>query len=176
MRYLVEAHGGLITADSPGEGQGATFAVKIPVLTYHSGTAAAVSSSKTPSLSGVRVMAVDDEADARNILAAILTYHDAEVMMLATAAEVLAQLPVFRPHVLICDLGMPKTDGYSLIEQVRQQPSDRGGQTPAIALTAYAREEDRQRTLNSGFQRHLAKPFDLENLVRAVAQLASDNR
>lgn len=120
-------------------------------------------------------MAIDDEADARSILEAILSFHGAEVMMLNNAAEVLSQLPVFRPQVLICDLGMPKTDGYRLIQQVRSLPKNQGGQTPAIALTAYAREEDKQRTLSSGYQLHIAKPFDLEDLVRAVAQLGFED-
>jgi PAS domain S-box-containing protein len=175
VRYLVEAHGGMITADSPGEGCGATFTVRLPLLITPSPQAATVSSSQDLSLTGTRVMAIDDEADARSILEAILTFHGAEVMMLDNAADLLTQLPVFRPEVLICDLGMPHTDGYNLIQQVRSLPPDQGGQTPAIALTAYAREEDKQRTLRNGYQRHIAKPFDLEELVRAVAQLAASS-
>lgn len=173
VRYLVEAHGGTITADSPGEGQGATFCVQFPLLPHDTTETDTVSFSKTPNLAGIRVMAIDDEADARTILAAILDFHGAEVLVVDNTAEFIAQLPVFQPEILICDLGMPRVDGYSLIERVRSLASEQGGDTPAIALTAYAREEDKERTLNSGFQCHIAKPFDLEELVRAVAELAA---
>jgi PAS domain S-box-containing protein len=173
VRYLVEAHGGTITADSPGEGLGATFTVQLPLLPARSTSeATSMPPVQNQNLAGLRIMAVDDEADARSILEAILTFHDAEVRMATTAAEVLEQLAEFRPHVLICDLGMPSIDGYSLIHHVRNLPPEQGGLTPAIALTAYARDEDRQRTLNSGYQYHIAKPFDLEDLVQTVASLA----
>ena len=173
VRYLVEAHGGTITADSPGEGQGATFSVQLPLLPIDTTESAAVSSSPTPSLGGLRVMAIDDEADARTLLATILEFHSAEVLVLDNAREFMAQLPAFNPQILICDLSMPGMDGYSLIQQVRNLPPEQGGDIPAIALTAYAREEDKQRTMNSGFQHHIAKPFDLEELVQAVAQLVN---
>jgi CheY-like chemotaxis protein len=173
VRYLVEAHGGTITARSDGAGRGATFTVLLPLTsTAPPADSTPQLTSKTLSLEGLRVLAVDDDADARHILEATLTHYGAEVMMATTAAEVMAQLPVFRPHVLICDLGMPEVDGFNLIQQIRGLLPEQGGLTPALALTAYARTEDKRRTLNSGYQQHIAKPFDLDALVKAIAQLA----
>lgn len=172
-RHLVEAHGGTISAESPGPGQGATFTVCLPLLPTES---LPVSADPPPApelnLSGIRVLAIDDEPDARELLVAMLSHHQAEVLTVASAAEVLSALPTFQPHVLVSDIGMPQVDGYSLIQQVRSLPHHQGSQVPAIALTAYARQEDRERALSAGFQHHIAKPIDPDQLVQAIAQLS----
>ncbi|HEY9624710.1 MAG TPA: PAS domain S-box protein [Crinalium sp.] len=172
VRHLVEAHGGTIWADSKGEGHGATFTVRFPLLAPRPDRNQPEDSSKQDlDLTGIRVLTVDDEPDARALLNALLTQYGAEVLMVTSAAEVLASLELFQPHVLISDIGMPETDGYSLIQQIRALSSEQGGQVPAIALTAYVREEDHQHAINSGYQRHITKPLDLEQLVRAVMAL-----
>ncbi|XHX77151.1 MAG: PAS domain-containing protein [Stenomitos frigidus ULC029] len=172
VRHLVEDHGGTINADSPGEGQGATFTVQLPLLDAESEQppAKAVSSDELD-LTGVRILAVDDEPDARELLTALLTQYGAEVLTVTAAAEVLTHLASFQPDVLISDIGMPEIDGYMLIQQIRALPPEKGGQTSAIALTAYARGEDYQQAINSGYQRHLTKPLDLDQLVHVVVEL-----
>ncbi|MGG6241215.1 ATP-binding protein [Nodosilinea sp. AN01ver1] len=173
VRHLVEAHGGTISASSPGEGQGATFTVRLPTVKTLSKMAPV--SRAVPSqlnLTGVRVLAVDDDPDARELVAVMLTQYGAEVMSATSAAEALVALATYRPHVIISDIGMPSMDGYMFIKQVRTLPPDQGGQVPAIALTAYTREADQQQALASGYQRHLSKPFEIEPLVKAVLALA----
>ncbi len=174
VRQLVEAHGGTIQAESPGEGRGATFTIRLPLLKAES----AVSQTdellqQELDLAGIRVLAVDDKPDARELLAALLTQYGAEVTIAASAAEVLATLESFQPDVFVIDIGMPDVDGYALIQQIRALPPEKGGQIPAIALTAYARAEDRQRALNSGYQRHVTKPIEPEQFLQAVVALAS---
>lgn len=172
VRQLVEAHGGAITADSPGEGLGATFTVQLPLLSI---APAIQPLNKYPQqeldLTGIRVLAVDDEPDARELLTVLLTQYGAEVLTVASASEVLANLDSFQPAVLVSDIAMPEIDGYALIQQVRALPSTRGGQIPAIALTAYAREDDYRRAISSGFQHHVTKPLEPERLVQAVLAL-----
>ena len=169
---LVEAHGGTISADSQGEGLGATFTIRLPLLNGELET-----SPPSPlleqelDLTGIRVLAVDDDLDARELLTAVLTQYGAEVLTVASAADVLANLESFQPDVLVSDIGMPDVDGYALIQQVRALPSNKGGQVPAIALTAYAREEDHQQAIASGYQRHLTKPLNLDQLVQVVVEL-----
>jgi PAS domain S-box-containing protein len=177
VRQLVEAHGGTITADSPGEGLGAIFTVRLPLLNV------APQMKQTeelpcqePDLAGIRVLTVDDEPDARELLTVLLTQYGATVKSVASAAEVLATFQSFQPDVLVIDIGMPEVDGYTLIQQIRALPPEKGGQIPAIALTAYAREEDRQRALNSGYQRHVTKPLETDRLVRAVVALVRNER
>jgi CheY-like chemotaxis protein len=172
-RQLVEAHGGIITADSPGEGLGATFTVRLPLLNVE---LEVKQTEELPppelDLTGIRVLAVDDDPDARELLSVLLTQYGAEVLIVTNATQVLANLESFQPDVLISDIGMPGVDGYSLIQQIRALPPEQGGQVPAIALTAYAREADYERTLTSGYQQHLAKPLELQQLVQSVAALA----
>ncbi|MBD2153392.1 PAS domain-containing protein [Leptolyngbya sp. FACHB-16] len=172
VRQLVEAHGGTITADSPGEGLGATFTVQLPLLS--------IAPENQPlhehleeelDLTGIRVLAIDDELDARELLTALLTQYGADVLTVASASEVLVNLEAFQPSVLVSDIAMPEIDGYTLIQQVRALPPSQGGQIPAIALTAYAREDDHQRAISSGFQRHITKPLEPERLVQAVVTL-----
>ncbi|MBI4780857.1 MAG: PAS domain S-box protein [Oscillatoriophycideae cyanobacterium NC_groundwater_1537_Pr4_S-0.65um_50_18] len=176
VRHLVEAHGGTIWANSQGEGQGATFTVQLPLLDTKPETVLPKESSTDElNLEGIRVMAVDDDPDARDLLVALLQQYGAEVSVFSSAAEVLANLAALRPDVLVSDIGMPGIDGYSLIRQVRALPPEQGGQTPAIALTAYAREGDHQQAINSGYQRHITKPLDPEELAQAITTLMQQN-
>lgn len=176
-RSLVEAHGGSIMAASAGEGQGATFTVNLPMLIQErqdSPQLAALPAQPT-SLAGLRILAIDDEADARQLLTAILSECGAQVLSAASAAEGLAQLEHFCPDLLISDIGMPQMDGYSLIQAVRSRATEAGGQVPAIALTAYAGGENQQRAIASGYQRHISKPLDLDLLVQTILALVSES-
>ncbi|HEY9828859.1 MAG TPA: PAS domain S-box protein [Stenomitos sp.] len=174
VRSLVEAHGGKITADSAGPDQGATFTVRFPLLEVEPERQRADSYlGQELDLTGVRVLAVDDEPDARELLATVLTMYGAEVRTVDSAAEVFTALESFNPDVLVSDIGMPDMDGYELIQQIRTLPPEQGGQIPAIALTAYAREEDRQRAMASGFQQQVTKPLEPEQLVQWVVHLVS---
>lgn len=184
VKSLVEMHGGRIRAESPGEGQGATFTVHLPIPAVASTPAPqresadaaqpadAVSESEAPSLAGLKVLIVDDEPDARMLLRRILAEYDAEVLVASNADEGLECLKRARPQLVVSDIGMPGKDGYRFISEVRALPPDAGGRTPAIALTAFAREEDRRRALMAGFQLHIAKPVDPVALVLACARIA----
>ncbi|WOD40214.1 PAS domain-containing protein [Nodosilinea sp. E11] len=171
VRYLVEAHGGTIVADSPGEGQGATFTVKLPLLSSRPSYLAPRASAKPIDLTGVRVMAIDDNPDALALLTLLLEEYGAEVTSLTSAADALSTLIRFQPDVVVSDIGMPHLDGYGLMRQIRALPVEQGGQVKAIALTAYVRDEDAQKALDSGFQRHLSKPIEPETVVLAIADL-----
>ncbi|NEU80648.1 PAS domain-containing protein, partial [Nostoc sp. UIC 10630] len=173
VRQLVEAHGGTIMADSPGVGLGATFTVQLPLLNLQP-EIKQIDELPQPGLelTGIRVLTVDDDPDARELLTVLLTEYGATVLTVASAAEVLANLESFQPDVLVSDIGMPEVDGYSLIQQIRTLTPEKGGQIPAIALTAYARVDDYQRAITSGYQRHVTKPLDPEELVQAVVALA----
>ncbi|HEX8186815.1 MAG TPA: ATP-binding protein [Pyrinomonadaceae bacterium] len=183
VRQLVELHGGAIRAESEGEGMGATFVVSLPFVasedeTRLTGRRAAAPAARLeiecpPALRGLRVLVVDDEADARDMLRAVLEQCDAEVITAGSASEALAVVARLRPDVLISDLGMPGDDGYSLIARVRALPAERGGRIPAAALTAYVRAEDRVKVLRSGFQLHVPKPVEPAELVAVVAHLAA---
>lgn len=172
VRYLVEAHGGGITADSPGEGQGATFTVRLPLLSLT--PVPTTLNQKSPlevDLAGIQIWVVDDSPDTLEVLTISLEQFGAAVVPFSTGADLLAHLQRSRPDILVCDIGMPDMDGYSLIEQIRTTAPRPTRQIPAIALTAYARDEERQRALNQGFQQHMAKPFDPDQLAISVAQL-----
>ncbi|MHC5599228.1 MAG: response regulator [Nostoc sp.] len=173
VRQLVEAHGGTIAADSLGVGLGATFTVQLPLLNVQPEIK---QTDELPQqaleLTGIRVLTVDDDPDARELLTVLLTEYGATVLTVTSAAEVLAILESFQPDVLVSDIGMPEVDGYSLIEQIRTLSPEKGGEIPAIALTAYARVDDQQRAITSGYQRHVIKPLDPEELVQAVVALA----
>lgn len=172
VKYLVEAHGGSVTAASPGEGLGATFTLRLPLV---SGAAARAVAVPPPApeidLAGVKVLTVDDSQDTRELVVMLLERYGGEVRAAASGHEVLAQLSSFAPHVLVCDIGMPAMDGYTLLQHIRRLSPDQGGQVPAIAVTAYAREHDQRRALASGFQRHITKPIDPSTLLRCIADL-----
>ena len=181
VRQLVELHGGTVRAESEGEGKGATFAVSLPFVDFKgeaeraerlSPAAGHLEIDCPPSLQGLRVLVVDDEADTRDMIRAVLEHCKIEVITAGTASEALEAVVQLRPDVLISDLGMPGEDGYSLIAKVRALPAERGGQLPAAALTAYVRAEDRVKVLRSGFQLHVPKPFEPAELVTVVANLA----
>jgi CheY-like chemotaxis protein len=125
-------------------------------------------------LRGVRVLVVDDEADARDLLTLIFTHYGAEVQAVASAAEALAAMDRWLPDVLVSDIGMPDDDGYTLIRKVRALDTDHGGNVPALALTAFSRSEDRKQALSAGFHGHLSKPADPVDLVTTVANLSKD--
>ncbi|MEH2168284.1 MAG: response regulator [Nostoc sp.] len=172
VRQLVEAHGGTIKADSPGEGLGATFTVQLPLLNVEPEINQPDElPQQALELTGIRVLTVDDDPDARELLTVLLAEYGAKVLTVASATEVLANLESFQPDVLVSDIGMPEVDGYSLIKQIRTLTPEKGGKIPAIALTAYARVEDSQRAIISGYQRHVTKPLDPEELVQAVVAL-----
>jgi signal transduction histidine kinase/ActR/RegA family two-component response regulator len=187
VRQLVELHGGSVRAQSDGEGAGATFTVILPVLAAHADrpdeTAVLREHPRAnrrvrldgdlPSLDRLRILVVDDISDARELLSLILEQAGAEVELAGSAAEALERLPQVRPDVLISDIGMPGADGYELIRRVRDLPAEAGARTPAIALTAFARTEDRTRALRAGYQLHIAKPVEPAELVTAVASLAN---
>jgi signal transduction histidine kinase len=174
VRHLVELHGGTVTAESAGEGRGATFAVRLPALPAR--PAAADGGAGRPpgrGAGGLRVLVVDDEPNTREMLALVLSGCGAEVTTVASAREALEALPRVRPDVLISDLAMPGEDGYALIRRVRALPAEEGGRVPAVALTAYALAEDRARALSAGFQLHLPKPVDPAELAAVVENLAA---
>jgi CheY-like chemotaxis protein/nitrogen-specific signal transduction histidine kinase len=173
VRSLVEAHGGTIWAESKGEGQGATFKVQLPLLdTELQRSRPDELPEPELDLTGIRVLIVDDEPDTHELFTVLLTQYGAEVLAVACAAEVLTSLESFQPDVLISDIGMPEMDGYALLQQLRSLPPEKGGQIPAIAVTAYARKEDQQRSLAIGFQHHISKPIDPKRLVQVVSGLS----
>ncbi len=184
VRNLVELHGGTVRVKSPGEGRGSTFIVSLPVSIAHldatrNGRVHPTAAADEPSLEdptidlqGVRVLVIDDEPDARETIQQILELCHAEVWTAASAAEGFAELERRRPDILVSDIGLPGEDGYSLIRRVRALPAERGGRTPALALTAFARGEDRRRALLAGFQMHLSKPVEISELAAVVANLA----
>ena len=175
VRHLVELHGGTVSAESEGVGKGATFTATFPLLNgrteaiAHSGE---ISVAEIRSLDGLRVLLVDDEADAREIISTVILRTGAEVKACISASEALTKLAEWRPDVILSDIAMPEEDGYSFIGKVRSLPRDKGGETPAAALTAYARDEDRVQALAAGYQMHIAKPIGASQLVTMVAKLA----
>jgi PAS domain S-box-containing protein len=177
-RHIVEMHGGTIEASSDGPGQGATFRVKLPTISdQESDLGDARSQRGRPraeqlDLIGIRVLAVDDDADALQLVREILESAGADVIAVTSAGAALDCLASQRPHVVVTDLSMPDMDGFELIEQIRKLTDAVLRRVPAAALTAYARSADRTRALRSGFEMHLAKPVDAAELVAAVGSLA----
>jgi PAS domain S-box-containing protein len=182
VRQLVELHGGTVTAESPGEGAGTTFKVTLPLMSVHHELSdvrrtrplieSHILTDRQPSLNDLRVLVVDDEPDARELVTAVLTGRGAEVVAVGSAGEALAEMERGRFDVLVSDIGMPEIDGYALINKVRQLPKERGGRIPAAALTAYAGVEDRMRALSAGYQMHIPKPVEPAELTTVVASLA----
>ena len=180
-RHFVELHGGTIIAESDGEGRGATFTLHLPAVAVGIGTAAAerpgpvralpVLSGRFEDLTGTKVLVVEDDADGRELMLETLRAAGAHATGAASAAEALDLLPLVRPDVLVSDIGMPEEDGCSLMARIRTIPRENGGDVPALAVSAYAREEDRIRAAAAGFQNHLAKPFEPSELVAQVGTL-----
>jgi signal transduction histidine kinase/CheY-like chemotaxis protein len=178
VKQLVELHGGSVRAESAGEQRGATFVVSLPLGVLRQDDRAHPTSGRMAvarpvelSLEGLKVLVVDDEPDARELLRLVLVAAQADVVTAASASEALALLSSYRPDVLVSDIGMPERDGYQLMQAVRSLPADAGGKTPAVALTAFARSEDRMRALMAGYQVHIAKPLEAHELVVTIASL-----
>lgn len=181
VRHIIELHGGTVHAHSNGEGQGSTFTVYLPIQTaptaphsdHGDGELRGRLSNPNASLRGLRVLVVEDDEDTRELLITVLQRASATVESAGSAKEGLERFGQFRPDVLLSDLAMPGEDGYWLIRHVRNLSPEQGGQTPAIAVTAYAREEDRTRVLKAGFQTHISKPVQPAELVGSLVQFVA---
>jgi PAS domain S-box-containing protein len=182
-RHLTELHGGAIWVKSAGEGRGATFTIHLPLTAVHRGaalderahpgtSAQAPFAIAFPDLTGLTVLAVDDERDARDLIRRLLEECGARVLTAASAEQAIALVERHRPQLLLSDIGMPQADGFDLLRRVRALGPDRGGEIPAIALTAFARPEDRTKVLRAGFRMHVAKPVEAAELCAAVANVA----
>jgi len=190
VKQLVELHGGTVTVKSAGVGCGSTFVVTLPVTPLRpdaheeperrhpesSNAAAPFNTDLCKQIAGLKVLVVDDEADSRAVVQRLLEACNAVVLASASAADALERVAAERPDVLVSDIGMPGEDGYSLIRRVRALGPERGGNVPAVALTAYARSEDRTRSILAGFQMHIAKPVEPSELIAMVASLAGRTR
>jgi len=180
VKQLTELQGGTVRAKSPGEGQGSTFVVSLPIPVVHEDKPVPEKVRPKPApeqdddcsempLAGIRVLVVDDEPDARQLIRRVLDDCGAEVILAATADEAIPIVQTFRPDILVSDIGLPEKDGYDLIRHIRSRFAAKT--LPAVALTAFARAEDRKRALLAGFQTHVAKPVDPSELVAVVASL-----
>jgi CheY-like chemotaxis protein len=181
VRHLVEAHGGHVRAASPGIGKGSQFVITLPAHAVcpaapeYSGTAgmeALAPPRIDVDLSNVTVLVLDDEVDARELISAVLEMHGAKVWTASNASEALRLVQRHQPSVVVSDIGMPETDGYEFVRQLRAEV---GRSPPALALSGFARGQDRVHALKSGFQQYASKPIDPAHLVRLVATLASKN-
>jgi CheY-like chemotaxis protein len=177
VKHIVELHGGTVSVNSAGEGQGATFVVQLPVAVVrplmrgvHPRLGQRVSLLPADAdLSNIVVLVVDDEDDGRKLLSRLLSDRGATVVTAASAAEGLAAIEQHPPDVLISDIGMPEVDGYELVRRIRGRFAETGRRFPMIALTAFARSEDRTRALLAGFATHIAKPVDAAELIATIA-------
>ena len=182
VRHIVELHGGSVHAESPGEGQGATFTVKLPLVIFR--RTADETTRRHPTviddyvqhplakLTDVRVLVVDDEPDSNDVVSTLLATRGAEVRVAGSVAQALEVLARWLPDIVVSDIGMPVQDGYVLLSEIRARESQYGRRIPAVALTAYATQDDRVRVLTAGFQMHVPKPIDPAELTAAVASVA----
>ena len=186
VRHLVEMHGGTVSANSEGEGKGATFTVMLPIAPVYQVDASGgrvhpaardllPPNDITDRLDELKILIVDDEADTRELLKQGLEYCGATVSVAGTAAEALEIITAKTPDILISDIGMPGMDGYDLIRQIRRLPTAKGSKVPAIALTAYTRTEDRLQALRAGYDMHVPKPVELAELVAVAASVVRRN-
>jgi CheY-like chemotaxis protein len=186
VKHMVELHGGNVRVSSEGEGHGAAFSVQLPLLgtnrkmlrsypAYPEAVDPTAVEFNIVNLQGLKVLVVDDEIDARNLIRRVLVDCNAEVLTAASASDALQLIECERPNVLVSDIGMPDVDGYELLRRVRALGQARGGRMPAIALTAFARSEDRTRALRAGFMVHVPKPVEPAELVATVASVAGRN-
>lgn len=184
VKHLVELHGGSVRAASDGEGKGSTFTVNLPIAPLrHEATREHPKTTRNDALNcegvdleGVRILLVDDEIDARTMIGKILTHCGAEVRTAGNADDGVALVQEFGPHLVISDIGMPHKDGYQFIKEVRKLPAEEGGNVPAIALTAFARTEDRTRAIMAGYHIHVAKPVEARELLATVHSVAQRAR
>jgi len=175
VRHLVEMHGGLVSVESEGLGKGTAFFVSLPLRAAadvgFEGDSSPITSDGEGELKGLRILVVDDEVEARGLVGTILRMHGAQTRLVGSTTEAWEQLEAWCPDVLVSDIGMPRENGYQLLERVRQTPSA-FQRIPALALTAYASANDRERAKNAGFDAHLSKPVMPDTLLREVGQLA----
>jgi signal transduction histidine kinase/CheY-like chemotaxis protein len=183
VRHLVEMHGGTVRAESSGEGNGSSFTLHLPLVCKRASqvdeAAPLVDAGRgqtTSPLTGLHILIVDDEPDTRHIMRALLERSGAQVTSAGSVSEALAAIEKSWPDVLVSDIGMPLEDGYDLIRKVRLIESERGAHVPAVALTAYTRDEDRTRSLVEGYQEYLPKPVDPSELIKLLARLAQDKK
>lgn len=186
-RHLVEMHGGTVEAHSEGKGRGATFSVKLPIPAVYPQTSLAgdgggrdrystrPESNGSPSLQGIKILAVDDSSDTRELLSVVLEGCGATVAAASSVREALDVFAGWKADVLVCDIGMPELDGYAFIKAIRQLPPEKGRDTPAIALTGYVRVEDRSRALEAGYQLFVPKPVEASELCAVIANLIRRN-
>jgi CheY-like chemotaxis protein len=183
VKSLVELHGGVVWVESPGEGRGTTVTTHLPLSAVHRDadigevpqpktTSPSVTSFIPADLSGLKILVVDDQSDARDLIKRVLEDCAAEVMTASTADEAIQLIEAQKPDVFVSDIGMPDVNGFELLRRVRALGMARGGKVPAIALTAFARSEDRTRALRAGFLVHVSKPVDPSELVATVASVA----
>jgi CheY-like chemotaxis protein len=184
VQNIVGLHGGTVSVKSLGAGKGATFTVRLPIGVVRTNPKKVAGGKEGPEsrrdiragekeiLKGLRILLVEDDVQDREVLLAELAHHGGTVTASVSAAEALAELDQLQPDILVADIGMPGEDGYSLIRKIRARPLDRGGLTPAIALTAYAGDANRKRALDAGYQKHMTKPVDPTELAMAIRSLA----
>jgi CheY-like chemotaxis protein len=171
---MVQAHGGTVVAESPGDGQGSTFTVRLPLFQGpEPATSPQIAEGMVDRLSHLDILIVDDDGEVRDLMGLLLESRGAIVRAASSAAEALEAIARQRPHVLLADVGMPGEDGYSLIRKVRAHEQQQHlNRLPAIAVTAYATVKDREHALVQGYDGHVAKPVDPTGLVRAIMKVA----
>ena len=173
VHHLIDLHGGEVTAQSDGVGHGTCFTVRLPLAKVAQPASSAPTPSNLPAnLTGTQILLVDDEDDSREMVRFLLEKAGAIVTTASSVREALAAMLEHKPDVLVSDIGMPGEDGYKLIREIRSRPASEGGLVPAIAVTAFARDEERRQVLLAGYHRHLAKPIDSARLLAMISELS----